>query len=70
MRILDFFYENYVRKIIDFCEELGESAINLSLSVTSWLFGACLFITIPLWIIPYKLWKMKAVRKNESKSKN
>lgn len=28
MRILDFFYENYVRKIIDFCEELGESAIN------------------------------------------
>lgn len=59
MRILDFFYENYLRKIIDFCEELGESAINLSLTLISWLLGVGLFITIPLWIIPYKLWKRK-----------
>ena len=59
MRTLDYFYENYVRTFIDFCKELGESAINLFLILISWLLGVCLFITIPLWIIPYKLWKMK-----------
>lgn len=59
MRTLDYFYENYVRTIIDFCEELGESAINLFLIFVSWLLGVCLFITIPLWVIPYKLWEMK-----------
>ena len=59
MRILDYFYENYLRTFIDFCEELGESAINLFLTLVSWLLGFGLFITIPLWIIPYKLWKRK-----------
>ena len=66
MRILDYFYENYLCTFIDFCEELGESAINLFLifiswllSVASWLLGIGLFTTIPLWIIPYKLWKRK-----------
>jgi hypothetical protein len=59
MRILDYFYENYLRTFIDFCEELGESAINLFLILVSWLLGVGLFITIPLWIIPYKLWKRK-----------
>ena len=59
MRILDYFYENYLRTFIDFCEELGESAINLFLTFISWLLGVGLFITIPLWIIPYKLWKRK-----------
>lgn len=57
MRILDYFYENYLRTFIEFCEELGESAINLFLTLISWLLGVGLFITIPLWIIPYKLWK-------------
>lgn len=37
MRTLDYFYENYVRTLIDFCEELGESAINLFLILISWL---------------------------------
>jgi hypothetical protein len=59
MRILDYFYENYLRTFIEFCEELGESAINLLLTLVSWLLGVGLFITIPLWIIPYKLWKRK-----------
>lgn len=59
MRILDYFYENYLRTFIEFCEELGESAINLFLVLVSWLLGVGLFITIPLWIIPYKLWKRK-----------
>lgn len=59
MKILDYFYENYLRTFIDFCEELGESAINLFLTLISWLLGVGLFITIPLWIIPYKLWKNK-----------
>lgn len=59
MRILDYFYENYLRTFIEFCEELGESAINLFLTFVSWLLGVGLFITIPLWIIPYKLWKRK-----------
>lgn len=66
MRILDYFYENYLRTFVEFCEELGESAINLFLtfiswflSVVSWFLGVGLFITIPLWIIPYKLWKRK-----------
>lgn len=61
MRILDYFYENYLRTFIEvceeFCEELGESAINLFLTLISWLLGVGLFIKIPLWIIPYKLWK-------------
>ena len=57
MKILDYFYENYLRTFVDFCEELGESAINLFLTLISWLLGVGLFITIPLWIIPYKLWK-------------
>ncbi len=59
MRILDYFYENYLRTFIDFCEELGESAVNLFLTLISWILCVGLFITIPLWIIPYKLWKMK-----------
>ena len=59
MRILDYFYENYLRTFIEFCEELGKSAINLFLILVSWLLGVGLFITIPLWIIPYKLWKSK-----------
>ena len=59
MRTIDYFYENYLRTIIEFCEELGESAINLFLTLVSWLLGVCLFITIPLWIIPHQLWKMK-----------
>lgn len=59
MRILDYFYENYLRTFIEFCEELGESAINLFLTLVSWILGVGLFITIPLWIIPYKLWKRK-----------
>lgn len=59
MRTLNYFYENYLRTFIDFCEELGESAINLLLTLISWLLGVVLFITIPLWIIPYKLWKRK-----------
>jgi hypothetical protein len=59
VKILDYFYENYLRTFIDFCEELGESAINLFLTLVSWLLGVGLFITIPLWIIPYKLWKNK-----------
>jgi hypothetical protein len=59
VKILDYFYENYFRTFIDFCEELGESAINLFLTLISWLLGVGLFITIPLWIIPYKLWKNK-----------
>lgn len=57
MKTLDYFYENYVRTIIDFCEELGESAVNLFLTIVSWLLGVGLVVTIPLWIIPYKLWK-------------
>ena len=57
MRILDYFYENYLRTFIEFCEELGESAINLFLTLVSWHLGVGLFITIPLWIVPYKLWK-------------
>lgn len=59
MKILDYFYENYLRTFIDFCEELGESAINLFLTLISWLLGVGLLVTIPLWIIPYKLWKRK-----------
>lgn len=59
MRILDYFYENYLQTFIDFCEELGDSAINLFLTLISWLLGVGLFITIPLWIIPYKVWKRK-----------
>ena len=59
MKILDYFYENYLCTFIEFCEELGESAINLFLTLVSWLLGVGLFITIPLWIIPYKLWKIK-----------
>ena len=59
MRILDYFYENYLRTFIDFCEEVGEDAIDLFLTLISWLLGIGLFITIPLWIIPYKLWKRK-----------
>ena len=59
MRILDYFYENYLRTFIDFCDELGEIAIDLFSTVISWLLAVGLFITIPLWMIPYKLWKMK-----------
>ena len=59
MRILDFFYENYVRTIIDVLKEIGISAIGLFLILISWILVVCLIITIPLWIIPYKLWKMK-----------
>lgn len=59
MRMLDYFYENYLRTYIDFFEQLGESAINLFLTLISWLLGVGLFITIPLWIIPYKLCKRK-----------
>ena len=59
MRILDYFYENYLRTFIEICEEFGESAINLLLTLVSWFLGVGLFITIPLWIIPYKLWKRK-----------
>lgn len=59
MKILDYFYENYLETFIDFCKEIGTSAISLFLILISWILGACLFITIPLWIIPYKLWKMK-----------
>lgn len=57
MKILDYFYENYLRTLIDFCEELGGIAINLFLTLISSLLCIGLFITIPLWIIPYKLWK-------------
>lgn len=59
MRILDYFYENYLRTFIDFCDELGEITIDLFSTVISWLLAVGLFITIPLWMIPYKLWKMK-----------
>lgn len=59
MRLLDYFYEHYLLTVVDFCEELGDSAINLLLTLISWLLGVGLFITIPLWIIPYKLWKKK-----------
>lgn len=59
MRILDYFYENYLRIFIEFCEDLGDSTINLFLILVSWLLSVGLFITIPLWIIPYKLWKRK-----------
>ena len=59
MRILDYFYENYLRSVIDFIEELGESSINLFLKLISWILGVVLFVTLPLWIIPYKLWKRK-----------
>ena len=59
MRTLNYFYENYVRTFIEFCEEFGESAINLLLTLVSWLLCVGLFITIPLWIIPYKSWKRK-----------
>ena len=59
MRILDYFYENYLCTVIEFCAELGESAKNLFLILVSCLLVVGLFITIPLWIIPYKLWKRK-----------
>ena len=59
MGILDHSYENYLETFIDICEELGDSAINLFLTLISWLLGVSLFITIPLWIIPYKVWKRK-----------
>ena len=64
MKILDYFYENYLRTFIVFCEELGESAISLFSTLISWLLGVGLFITIPLWIIPYKLWKKKGGDQN------
>ena len=59
MRVLDYFYENYLRAFVDFCEEMGECSIKLFLTLLSWLLGVVLFVTIPLWIIPYKLWKRK-----------
>lgn len=59
MRTLNYFYEHYLRTFIEFCEELGESAIRLFWTLVSWHLSVVLFITIPLWIIPYKLWKKK-----------
>ena len=51
MRILDYFYENYLRIFIEFCEELGESAVNLFLTLVSWLLCVGLFITTPSYSI-------------------
>ena len=57
MKILDYFYENYLLLFIDFIEDFGEDAINLFLILGSWFICVVLFISVPLWIIPYKLWK-------------
>ena len=59
MRVLKYFYENYVMEIVDGLVEFSGCVLDGVLTVLSWLFAACLFITLPLWIIPYKVWDRK-----------
>lgn len=64
--LLDYFYENllsglrgFIADFMDGIRELVEEFMDLFSYIASWLLGAVLFVTIPLWIVPYKLWKRR-----------
>lgn len=59
MRTLDYFYKHSIQPIVDHFEDVSENFSEIILEVLSWLFGFVLVLTLPLWIIPYKLWKKK-----------
>ena len=45
--------------ICECVEAIGENFINIVLQIVSWICCAALFVTAPLWVIPYKVWKGK-----------
>jgi hypothetical protein len=59
MRTLDYFYKNYVISFLETLADIGESIIEAFSMVFSWLIFLLLFITLPLWIIPYKIYQNK-----------
>lgn len=58
MKVLDYFYEEYILNAIDWLIEFGESFVRC-------IYNVILLVTIPIWILPYKLSKKnnKAVNK-------
>ena len=69
MKTLDYFYENYVIPIIEFLIEIGESTsrtfLNFVKYMCSCILAVCLFITLPVWLFPYKVAKAKKKQKSK-----
>ncbi len=59
MKTLNYFYEEYLKTFVDFLEEVWEVTIEIFSRIISWFLAAVLFLSLPLWIIPFKLWKRK-----------
>lgn len=57
-KAFDYFYEKNLRPACEYVAELAECTVDLLLNVALWL-------TVPIWIIPYLIIKQKEERKNE-----
>ena len=69
MRVLDYFYKNYISPVMDGITEMSEAAVSSVLAVGVFILNvfliALLVITLPVWIIPYKLKKAKEERSGD-----
>lgn len=50
MKIFDYFYENYVENGLGYFYDLGSTILNA-------LLVFAFYLTVPIWIIPYFVWK-------------
>lgn len=56
MKTLDYFYEMYVEPVIDGIREISH---NFIIFVLSTLLFIALWVTLPIWVIPYVIYKKK-----------
>ena len=62
MKIFDYFYENY---LIPIAENINEAFYPLIEYLLNIMLAGVLFITAPVWLIPYMIIKHRKERKKE-----
>jgi hypothetical protein len=56
LNTLDYFFENYVKPVL---QGILEAAVELSAYFLEIALIVFFIATLPLWIIPYAIWKRK-----------
>ena len=49
-----------MEKIVDALFNMAEILRNIATGIIALFIMACLLITVPVWIVPYLLWKRRA----------